>query len=75
MNLVQIKEYIRDRKLVPLQDIAIHFKTEVNTVQPMLDIWVRKGKVKNMLVTSAAKMVAASVILQRLRPMSGLDDG
>ena len=46
MNLVQIKEYIKDRKLVPLQDIAFHFKTEVNTVQPMLDIWVRKGKVK-----------------------------
>ena len=46
MNLVQIKEYIKDRKLVPLQDIVFHFKTEVNTVQPMLDIWVRKGKVK-----------------------------
>ena len=46
MDLIQIKQYLKERKLAPLQDIAIHFRADVDTVQPMLDIWVRKGKVK-----------------------------
>lgn len=46
MDLIQIKQYLKERKFAPLQDIAIHFRADVDTVQPMLDIWVRKGKAK-----------------------------
>lgn len=46
MDLVTVKHYLRERKLNQLQDIALHFRTDVATVQPMLDIWIRKGKVK-----------------------------
>lgn len=46
MDLVTVKHYLQERKLNQLKDIALHFRTDVTTVQPMLDIWVRKGKVK-----------------------------
>ncbi len=46
MDLIQIKNYLKERKLSPLQDIATHFRAEVETIRPMLEIWVRKGKVK-----------------------------
>jgi hypothetical protein len=46
MTPIQIKQYLIDRKIATLQDIAIHFRKETDTITPMLDIWVRKGKVK-----------------------------
>lgn len=43
---LQIKKYLKQRGIVPLQDIAFHFKSEIDIIRPMLDIWVRKGKAK-----------------------------
>jgi len=46
MTPIEIKKYLIERKIAPLRDIAIHFRMETDTVLPMLDIWIRKGKVK-----------------------------
>jgi putative ferrous iron transport protein C len=46
MTPVAIKKYLLSRKLATLQEIATHFRMETNTVVPMLDLWVFKGKVK-----------------------------
>ena len=35
-----------ERKLATLRDIATHFRMETDTVTPMLDMWIRKGKLK-----------------------------
>ena len=45
MDLVQLKHYLRTRKSTPLQDVALHFKVEVETVRPLLEVWIKKGKV------------------------------
>ena len=45
MDLIQLKHYLRARKIVPLQDMALHFKVEVDTVRPLLAVWINKGKV------------------------------
>jgi hypothetical protein len=46
MDLIQLKEYLRARKIAPLQDMALHFRTDVTTIRPLLAIWVGKGKVR-----------------------------
>ena len=46
MTPVDIKKYLVERKLVTLQDIAIHFRAKTETIVPMLDLWVKKGKLK-----------------------------
>lgn len=46
MDLIQLKHYLRARKIVPLQDAALHFKVDVETVRPLLEVWINKGKVR-----------------------------
>ena len=49
MNLIEVKGYLQQRKLVPLQDIALHFRTDVATVRPLLAVWIAKGKVRKRM--------------------------
>jgi len=46
MDLIQLKHYLRDRKIVPLQDVALHFKTDIESVRPLLETWMKKGKLQ-----------------------------
>jgi hypothetical protein len=46
MDLIELKRYLHDRRIAPLQDMALHFKVDTETVRPMLDIWINKGKVR-----------------------------
>jgi DeoR/GlpR family transcriptional regulator of sugar metabolism len=46
MDLIQLKHYLRERKIVPLQDVALHFKAEIETVRPLLETWMKKGKLQ-----------------------------
>jgi putative ferrous iron transport protein C len=46
MTPIDIKQYLMKRKLVTLQDIATHFRMTTGTATPMLDLWIRKGKLK-----------------------------
>lgn len=48
MDLIQLKRYLRERKVVPLQDMAHHFRTDVETVRPLLAVWIEKGKVRRL---------------------------
>ena len=46
MDLIQVKQYLRERVIVPLPDVALHFRVDVETIRPLLDVWVQKGKVR-----------------------------
>ena len=45
MDLIGIKHYLRARKCVPLRDLAVHFRVAAETVRPLLETWMRKGKI------------------------------
>ncbi len=45
LDLRSLKHYLQERKIVPLQDMAFHFRVEKETLRPLLEIWMRKGKV------------------------------
>ncbi len=46
MILQEVKQYVKSREQVSLQDIALHFDKEPETVRGILDFWVRKGRIK-----------------------------
>ena len=46
MTPIDIKQYLLERKMVTLKDIAVHFRMTTNAVAPMVDLWIRKGKVR-----------------------------
>jgi putative ferrous iron transport protein C len=46
MDLIMLKKYLQERRIAPLYDIALHFRSDVTTIEPMLDLWIHKKKVK-----------------------------
>ncbi|OCC15346.1 hypothetical protein DBT_1093 [Dissulfuribacter thermophilus] len=44
MDPIQLKNYLKKRKIAPLEDIVNHFKAEALVVELMCDLWIRKGK-------------------------------
>jgi putative ferrous iron transport protein C len=49
IDLIQLKHYLRGRKVAPLQDMALHFKVDMTVVQPLLEVWVAKGKARKVV--------------------------
>lgn len=41
--LLQIRDFIRREQVASNQQIAREFQIDIQTLQPMLDVWVRKG--------------------------------
>lgn len=46
MTPSEIKRYLTERKMAPLNDIALHFDMEPDAVRGLLGHWIRKGKVR-----------------------------
>lgn len=45
MILTKIRDYIKDRKVVSLSDLNMHFRTSADEMRGMLEQWIKKGKV------------------------------
>lgn len=46
MILSDVRDYIRRRGQVSLQDLALHFDVEPDALRGMLERWIEKGKVE-----------------------------
>ena len=55
MDLIQVKKYLQERRAVTLKDVSTHFNQNADTVRPLLDTWVGKGKVKCVVGKSCGK--------------------
>ncbi len=55
MDLIAIKHYLQGKGLVAMKDVALHFNQNADTVRPLLDIWVSKGKVKRAETKACGK--------------------
>jgi hypothetical protein len=49
MDLIQLKQYLRSRKITPLQDAAYHFKVDMETIRPLIEVWINKGKIRRRM--------------------------
>ena len=46
MTPIEIRKYLSRRRLATLHDIALHFRMTTDAVRPMLELWIKKGKVR-----------------------------
>ncbi len=44
--LVDLRNYLLERRRVSLRDLAWHFGVEPDAMRGMLEHWIRKGKIK-----------------------------
>lgn len=48
MTLSDIKRYLQQHQRATLTDLAHHFRGDEQTLKPMLQHWIRKGKVQHL---------------------------
>ncbi len=48
MTLSELKAFLVDRKRVTVREIGMHFDSPASAVQPMLDQWIAKGRVRRL---------------------------
>ncbi|WP_192456654.1 FeoC-like transcriptional regulator [Musicola keenii] len=46
MTLMELRDFVRERKKVSLRDISVAFHAEPGVIEGMLDVWVQKGKIR-----------------------------
>ena len=46
MLLGQIRDYVKAREVVSLQDVMLHFDIAADTAEFALNYWLRKGKIQ-----------------------------
>jgi len=49
MTPSEVKNYLAERRIVPLKDIALHFDLPPDAIRGMLEPWLRKGRVRQHL--------------------------
>lgn len=48
MTPLEVRDYLSTRGRAPLSDIAAHFGSAPDAVRDVLDLWMRKGKVRRL---------------------------
>jgi len=61
--LLEVKDYIKQRKLVNLQDLALRFQRDPDTMREILGHWLRKG-----VIHKAAKPAGCGVSCGSCKP-------
>ncbi|PWW81066.1 hypothetical protein CR164_12250 [Prosthecochloris marina] len=46
MSLLELKEYLQNRGIVSINDLSVHYNASPETLEPMLEHWIRKGKLR-----------------------------
>jgi hypothetical protein len=44
--LLEIKQYLTERRHASLRDLSLHFDTDPDAMRGMLDIWIKKGTIR-----------------------------
>ncbi len=53
VSLLELKEYLRNRNIVSINDLSLHFKASREMLEPMLEHWIRKGKLRKETAESS----------------------
>ncbi len=52
-SLLELKGYLKNRNIVSIHDLGLHFKVSAETLEPMLEHWIRKGKLRKETAESS----------------------
>jgi hypothetical protein len=54
MTLTDLKEYVRERGIVSLHEMSLHFSSDASAISAMMENWIRKGKVEKIQMDSGS---------------------
>lgn len=54
--LIQLKQHIKNHRFVSLFDLTSHFNIEAQILRDMLQLWVRKGKIRERKKTNSCRV-------------------
>lgn len=58
--LLQIRDYLRAEKVASNQQLAREFRLDLTALQPMLDVWLRKGVIIRCNASASCKSSCSS---------------
>jgi putative ferrous iron transport protein C len=47
-TLTELKQFFQANKVTTLNELAMHFDTNSNAIRDMLEIWIKKGKLRKV---------------------------
>jgi len=47
--VIEIRDFIKERKMLSMQDLSIHFKMDKSALEPIIDRLEQKGEIKKTL--------------------------
>lgn len=53
MILTELRDYLRLKKRVALNDLVLHFHADADALRGMLSVWISKGKLRKTSADSA----------------------
>ena len=53
MILSEVRDYLKTRSQATLSDIALHFDTDPDALRGMLEVWIKKGKIRKRMATDS----------------------
>lgn len=48
MILMDVRDYLKQKRRVSLKDLMLHFNIDADTLRAMLAKWINKGKVRKL---------------------------
>ena len=48
MTLADLKHFLQLNKVASLNDLTVQFDTDPDTIKDMVNVWIRKGKVRKV---------------------------
>jgi len=64
MIFSDIRDYLQQHEYATLSDMACHFGTQAEVLNPMLDLWQRKGKVNKLSPSTCSRACKRCTISQ-----------
>jgi len=52
--LIEIRDLIKERKMLSLRDLSIHFKMDKSAIEPIVECLIQKGDIKKTLDQTCA---------------------
>lgn len=50
MILAELRDYVQRNRVVSIAGLIAHFDMDPNTLREMLEVWIRKGKIRKVQV-------------------------
>ncbi len=48
MTLIDLKNFVQQRRIVSLREISMHFRSDESAIEAMMERWIQKGVIRKV---------------------------